>query len=320
MTFASATERIREYAMSYYGNLISTEAPVFDEKEKLWKAQLKSNYPRLIKNDQPEERFIRVLPLRGLGTICLDEELQFVKDCSSKREESISLIHSYLNVWKEQVENIVVAASAEQLANTHPARTFLHPANMVLASFRQKRDAIITPEELEKLRRRHAKIERWVSLLEDLKLIKKIERGYIYGDTFVALEENSALRAYLKNTKAQSEFEILSMAYILEKSYPTLKEIFHIQQFEPLVHLDSCYYRPALEAERMLYQTSDSLFKRFVADYNYRPDTELRHVLLELQKSEALCHKEQYYFANEAIFQEMLELKSQVPSIGLPRA
>jgi hypothetical protein len=292
---------------------LSTEDPVFDEKEKVWKAELRSNYPRLIKNDQPEERFIRVLPLKGLGTICLNEELEFVKDCSSKREDSISRIHSYLNMWKEQVENIVVTASSKQLANTHPARTFLHPANMILASFRQKRDAIITPEELEKLRRRHAKIDRWVSLLEDLKLIKKIDAGYIYGEKFVQLEEN-------ENAKTHSAFEIMSMAYILEKSYALLKEIFHIQQFEPLVHLDSCYYRPALEAEQVLYQTSRSLFKRFVADYYYRPDTELRHLLLELQKSEALNRKESYYCANGEVFNEMLELKNQAPSMGLPRA
>jgi hypothetical protein len=305
-------EKIREYAMCHYGNLFSTEDPIFDEKEKVWKAQLRSNYPRLIKNDQPEERFIRVLPLKGLGTICLNEELEFVKDCSSKREDSISRIHSYLKMWREQVENIVVTASSKQLANTHPARTFLHPANMILASFRQKRDALITPEELEKLRRRHAKIDRWVSLLEDLKLIKKTEEGYIYGEKFVQLEEN-------ENANTYNAFETMSMAYILEKSYVLLKEIFHIQQFEPLVHLDSCYYRPALEAEQVLFQTSGSLFKRFVADYNYRPDTELRHLLLELQKSGALSRKESYYCANEEVFNEMLELKSQAPLIGLPR-
>jgi hypothetical protein len=308
----NAKEKVREYAICHYGNLFSTEDPIFDEKEKTWKAQLKSNYPRLIKNDQPEERFIRVLPLKGLGTICLNEELEFVKDCSSKREDSISRIHSYLNMWRDQVESIVVTASSMQLANTHPARTFLHPANMILANFRQKRDAIITPEELEKLRRRHAKIDRWVSLLEDLKLIKKTEEGYIYGEKFVQLEENAS-------AKTHGAFEIISMAYILEKSYGLLKEIFHIQQFEPLVHLDSCYYRPALEAEQVLYQTSSSLFKRFVADYNYRPETELRHLLLELQKSEALSHKESYYYANEEVFNEMLELKSQAPLIGLPR-
>lgn len=309
MTLVSATERVREYAMCHYGNLFSTEEPVFDEKERLWKAQLKANYPRLIKNDQPEERFIRVLPLKGLGTICLNENFQFVKDCSSKREDSISRIRSYLELWREQVENIVVSASSQQLAKTYPARNFLHPANMILSNFRQKRDAVITFKELEKLRSRHIKIERWVSLLEDLKLIKRIETGYIYGEDFTKLESK---------VTNHSEFEVLSMAYILEKSYPLLKEIFHIQQFEPLVHLDACYYRPALEAEDILCQSEGSLFKRFVDDYNYRPLPELRHILLDLQKSDALRCKNSYYYANDEIFKEMMNLKSQAPLIGLP--
>lgn len=118
---AEVTHRIKEYAIRYYGNLISADEPTFDEKERLWKAQLKSNYPRLIKNDYPqEERFIRVLPLKGLGTICLNENLQFDKNCSIKREESIFLIRSYLEMWREQIENIVVVASSQQLAKTSP--------------------------------------------------------------------------------------------------------------------------------------------------------------------------------------------------------
>lgn len=112
-TLANAKQKAREYAMSYYGNLISTGDPIFDETEKLWKAPLRSNYPRLIKNDYPEEeRFIRVLPLKGLGTICLNENLQFVEKCSSTREESVSLIQSYLEMWREKVENILVEASS----------------------------------------------------------------------------------------------------------------------------------------------------------------------------------------------------------------
>lgn len=309
MTSLTPKEIVRAYAMCHYGNLFSTDEPVFDDEEKVWKAHLQSNYPRLIKNDHPEERFIRVLPLKGLGTICLNENLQILKDGSTTREESVALIHTYLNMWREQVEGIIVTASSRQLANTHPARTFLHPANMILANFRQKRDSVITPEELQKLQRTHQKLDRWVSLLEDLKLIEKRENGYCYGEKFVQLEEI---------TKTHSEFEIESMAYILEKSYLLLKEIFHIQQFEPLIHLDSCYYRPALEAEQPLYQTSGSLFKRFVADYSYKPDTELRHLLLELQKSDALVKKESYYCANMESFNKMLELKSQAPSIGLP--
>jgi hypothetical protein len=310
LTLVNATEKVKEYAIYYYGNLFSAEEPVFDEKERLWTAELKSNYPRLIKNDKPEERFIRVLPLRRLGTICLNENLQFAKHCSSKREESISLINTYLEMWREQVENIIVTTSSLQLAKTHPARTFLHPANMILSFFRRKKSSILTFEQLEKLRR-PARKERWLALLEDLKLIEKNENGYVYGDRFPQLER------YAGNDR---EFEIVSMAYILETSYPILKEIFHIRQFEPLVHLDSCYYRPALEAEEVLHQTSDSLFKRFVAEYMYRPNIELAHTLSELRNSEALRCRDAYYYANEELFEKMLNLKSQVPIMALPRA
>lgn len=296
--------------MCYYGNLFSTEEPVFDEKERLWKAELKSNYPRLIKNDEPQERFIRVLPLKRLGTIFLDENLHFIKNCSSKREESVSLIHSYLEMWREQVENIVVTASSQQLAKTHPARTFLHPANMILSYFRRERNSVLTFEELEKIRR-PTKKERWIALLENLELIDKNESGYVYGDKFPQLE---------RKARNDDEFEIVSMAYILETSYPLLKEIFHIRQFEPLVHLDSCYYRPALEAEEVLCQTSDSLFKRFVNEYSYRPDIELGHVLHELRNSEALLCRGSYYYANDKIFKKMLDLKNQVPIMAIPRA
>lgn len=310
----NARQKIKEYAMRYYGNLISADEPTFDEKERLWKAQLKSNYPRLIKNDYPEEeRFIRVLPLKGLGTICLDEKLQFDKNCSIKREESISLIRSHLELWRERIESIIVTVSSKQLARTGPARVFLNPANMILANLRQRKTSAISFEQLEKLRR-HTRIERWLSLLENLQLIKRTDDGYgyTYGENFVVLE---------KKASSDSEFEILGMAYILEKSYPLLKEIFHIQQFEPLVHLDSCYYRPALEApEIVLYQTSESLFKRFIAEYRFRPDIELRHVLHELHKSEALLRKEQYYYKNSVLFEEMLDLKSQVPELTLPQA
>jgi hypothetical protein len=306
----NVSKKVKQSAMRYYGNLISAEEPIFDERDRLWKAKLKANYPRLIKNDYPEERYIRVLPLKGLGTICLNENLQFVKDCSIKREESLSLIRSYLEMWKGQVENIVVSASSLQLAKTSPARVFLNPANMILANFLHRDDITISFEELEKIRRR-TRLNRWLSLLEALKLIKRIENGYTYGEMFTALR---------KEAKSDRHFEILSMGYILKKSYPMLKEVFHIKQFEPLVHLDSCYYRPALEAENVLYQTANSLFSRFMNEYQYKPHVELRHILHELRDSQALLSKKSYYYANEELFKDMLSLKSQVPEMALPRA
>jgi len=307
----NATKRIRKYVMLHYGNLLTTEEPSFDETDKLWKAQLKSNYPRLIKNDYPEgERYIRVLPLRRLGTVCFNEMFQLLKDCSIKREDSIELLRSYLRMWQEKAENIVVATSSKQLADTSPARVFLNPVNKILDNFLQKRDVIITLEELKKVRK-PTKLMRWLTLLEDLKLIKKQENGYIYGEMFTSLD---------KEANDDREFQILSMAYVLKESYPILKEVFGIKQFEPLVHLDSCYYRPALEAETVLYQTEETLFKRFMNDYGYRPNIDLRHNLHELYSSRALCRKDSYYYANDDLFHEMLEIReTQLPVISFPQ-
>jgi hypothetical protein len=122
-----------------------------------------------------------------------------------------------------------------------------------------------------------------------------------------------------KEANNDKEFEVLSMAYILKKCYPMLREVFHIQQFEPLVHLDSCYYRPALEAETVLYQTADSLFRRFMVEYRYRPHIELRHVLHELRGSQALLCEKTFCYANDQLFEEMLDLKTQVPEIAFPQ-
>lgn len=307
----NATQRIRKYVMCHYGNLMTIEKPSFDEKNKLWKAQLKANYPRLIKSDYPrEERFIRVLPLRRLGTVCFSEAFQFLKDCSIKRKDSVNILRSYLQMWQERAENIIVETSSLQLADTSPARVFLNPVNKMLDNFLQKEEIVITFEELKKVRSPR-RFMQWLILLEELKLIKKVEDGYSYGEMFTSIRRES------KNNR---EFQIRSMAYVLKESYPTLREVFHIKQFEPLIHLDSCYYRPALEAEEVLYQTEESLFKRFMDVYDYRPHMELRHVLLELHNSEALRCKNSYYYANDELFKEMLEIKNtQLPEISFPQ-
>lgn len=307
----NTTRQIRKYITCHYGNLLSTEKPSFDEGEKVWKAQLKANYPRLIKNDYPdEERFIRVLPLRQLGTVCFSENLQFLKARSITRKDSMSILHSYLQMWQERAENIVVQASSLQLAKTSPARVFLNPINMILSNFLQKEEIVISFEELEKVRKK-SRITQWLLLLEDLKLVKKIEHGYTYGEMFTTLR---------KEAKSDKEFENLVMAYVIRERYPMLREVFNIRQFETLVHLDSCYYRPALEAETILYQKAESLFSRFVGNYRFRPRIELRHILHELRDSKALLSRKSYYYANEELFGKMLEIKkTELPEIAFPR-
>ena len=300
-------KKSREYVLSYYGNLLSIDEPEFNEKEKLWKVKLKTDYPRLIKNDSPDERFIRTLLIRDLGTICVDEQMTIVKNCSTSRSQCVDTLRTRLKTWEERAENIIVKTSALQLASTGIAQVFLNPIRTILSNFLEEETAIISFEELEGLRESYLK---WIRLLEDLGLLRKEQEGYTYGNMFTEMR---------RKAKDDSGFLTQILAYVVRERYPTLKEVFHLRQFETLVHMDSCYYRPALEAEKLLFLRAESLFSRYIAQYRVKSKLELRAGLLELCNSDALKKKNEYYFGNDDLFQRMLEMSKEFLDLSSPK-
>lgn len=297
-----------EYVLTNYGNLLSIDEPYFDERERLWRVGLSTDYPRLIKNDSPEERYVRTLQIKDIGTIWLDEELTVIKKRSTPRNESVNTLKVRLRTWEERAESIIVKSSALQLARTGIASVFLNPIRTVLGSFIQEESAVITFEELEKTRDIYLK---WICLLEDLQLVRKEGEGYTYGNVFTEL---------MRKAPNDQEFLAQVLAYVIRERYPVLKEAFKLRQFETLVHLDSCYYRPALEAGKTLFLRAESLFHRYSVQYSrYKSPLELRSSLLELCSSEALHKKNEYYVANERLFAEMQKLSEELLQISSPR-
>jgi hypothetical protein len=300
-------KKSREYVLNYYGNLLSIDEPEFNEKEKLWKVKLKTDYPRLIKNDSPDERFIRTLLIRDLGTICVDEQMAIVKNCSTSRSQCVETLRTRLKTWEERAENIIVKTSAFQLASTGIAQVFLNPIRTILSNFLEEETTIISFEELEGLRESYLK---WIRLLEDLGLLRKEQEGYTYGNMFTEMR---------RKAEDDSGFLTQILAYVVRERYPTLKEVFHLRQFETLVHMDSCYYRPALEAEKLLFLRAESLFSRYIAQYRVKSKLELRAGLLELCNSDALKKKNEYYFGNDDLFQRMLEMSKEFLDLSSPK-
>jgi hypothetical protein len=303
------TKKAKQYALLHYGNLLSVDEPVFDEQEKLWKIKLKTEYPRLIRNDEPEERFVRTLLIKDLGIICVNEKMTILKNYSTSRNDCVNTLRTRLKTWEERAETIIVKTSAFQLANTSLARVFLNPINTIMANFLQDESAIISFEELEVLRKTERYLQ-WICLLEDLELIRKEKEGYIYGNMFTEIRRKSG---------NDEEFLTDVLGYVLRERYPVLKEIFKLRQFETLVHLDSCYYRPAIEARRILYQRAESLFNRYFDAYRHRSKLELPIVLFELCNSQALNRKDKYYYANEALFENMLTMSEEILTLSSPK-
>jgi len=301
-------KKSRQYVLDHYGNLLSIGEPIFDEKEKLWRVKLRTDYPRLIKNDSPEERYVRTLVIDDLGTVLLNEELSVIKNRSTSRNDSLKILKTRLKTWEERAEQIIVKSSAFQLASTGIANVFLNPIRTILGNFLQEEGAIISFDELENVRSIYLK---WICLLEDLQLIRKTEEGYSYGNMFTEI---------IRKTQNDQEFLTQVLAYVIRERYPVLKEAFRLRQFETLVHLDSCYYRPALEAGIVLYQKAESLFHTYFSQYSkYKSKLELRASLLELCSSKALYKKNQYYFANKELFTEMLQMSEEFLRISSPK-
>jgi len=84
--------------------------------------------------------------------------------------------------------------------------------------------------------------------------------------------------------------------------------------------MDSCYYRPVLEAEKLLYWTSNSIIAHYTKLYGRKSPLRLTYILGELVNVKALEHEDKYYFGNEKLFSQMMDLKSEMAELAPPRA
>jgi len=305
----SVVEEIRKYAIRHYGNLISVGEPEFDARTKTWLTEVKSDYPRIIHDDRsPDERIVKFLSLRQLGIIKLGENLQPIE--ATSREICIQNLSSFLDMWEERAERIIVRASADHFARINEAQWVLAKVGMIVSNLLQK-ERILEEEIASHHPNEEAKIRRYLKLLEGLDLVRQIDEGYTYGNLF------TELRRRITNVQ---EFNIAVLSHVIRERYSTLKETFGISQLETFVHVDSCYYRPALEAEELLYWTSDSIIGRYRKLYGRKSPLRVTYVLGQLVNVKALEHEDKYYFGNEGLFSQMLDLKSEMAELAPPRA
>lgn len=292
-------QKSKEYVLQKYGNLVLPDVPVFDEKEQMWRVALKTEYPRLIKNDEPEERFVRTLHLKDLGTVWLNEKQSVVEEKSSTRNDAVENLRIRLRTWADRAENIIVKSSATQLASTGIANVFLNPIRTILGAFLEDENYVIGFDEIENSRSNYLK---WLLLLEDLQLVRKTNEGYLYGNMFTEIMR-----------KDFQHFMRDSLAYVIHERYPVLKEAFGVRQFETLVHMDSCYYVPALQAGTLICQKPESLYRRYFLQYNrQKPELELRASLLELCNAEMLHKSQSCYVGDRRLFKDMVDCSTEL--------
>jgi len=302
-TNMSVQSQIRRYMSSNYGNLISTSAPIFDETQKVWKAQFKSDYPRIIQDDmEPEKRILRFITLKGLGEIKLSQDLKVLE--ATPREKCVENLDSFLKLWLERAERIIVSASSDQLARVSGAEFVLNPIVMIISNLSQK--SFIYDWEIDD-EVRPENIKQYLKLLEELKVVERRENGWRDGNLFSALWEKS---------KIFKEFQTNILSYVIRERYSVIREILDIRRFETFVHVDTCYYAPSLEAEELLFRKEESIRSDYENLYDEIGPLRFRQILGELVTVGALKKKDGYYCGEEKIFDQMLVMREQLEEVA----
>jgi hypothetical protein len=180
---------------------------------------------------------------------------------------------------------------------------------------RLKWNKLIRDTDIEVLPIKEAnKLRKYLQLLESLDIIEHKNDGYCYGNMFTELSVGTDNNSEKLNTAI--------LSHIIKNRYSALRETFGISQLETVVHVDSCYYRKALEAEQLIYWKKDSFEHHIASLYGYKSKVYFRlpYVLEELVNIKAIKYEDNLYFGNEDLFKEMKNAYYEMGQISLPRA
>jgi hypothetical protein len=301
----------QRYAFSHYGNLILVDEPEFNESENLYVSNLRSDYPLIIQDDRlPEKRTVRVLKIDNLGSISISSDKKIIKERTSSREDIVDNLNTYFELWKQRAERIVISASSDNLVRISRFRHYFDPIDSVLISlwdnhkiFNEEIDYARSPERRKKMRL-------YLNLLEGLKLVRKVEDGYVEGTDFLSIRNS-------EKVKNENNFRNIVIAHVIRERYATLRDVFHLTILEPTIHIDNSVYLPELETGQTVYRTQNSIARDYSYYYDRRINPlDLRLTLKRLEKADAISRKGNHYYGNEELLKKMLELKKSMPEIG----
>ena len=308
-----AREVIEEYVFRHYGNLTTVGSVAYEDESKRWIAELKSDYPRWIKDDRSDSFDLRFISMDNIGKIVFSDDFGVLE--ATTRSECGDRIWDRLNLWRDSAERIMVEASADQLAMARGADQFLSPIITILDNLENPLHSkpLIYRDDVEA---GGANRFKYLSLLQELSIVREIpdEKAWTYGPLFTTLSESAKTRGMA--------FERAVFAHILKNRYPAIRDVFHISVFEKIIHLDSSYYWQALDAERPVITERENLFTKYKYQYGNEDEEadrmNLNSKLMELARVKALKVEGGYVIADDGLLKQMIILKHQIAERGTP--
>lgn len=311
MSNVAAEQTVQKYLFGHYGDLILSDAPIFDTATQAYIANLRSDYPIMIQDAKAPETILHILKVDHLGTIYIDKELRVIQERTTSRDECIDNLRLFFKLWLKRAEEIIVSASAETLVNVSRFRHYFDPIDALLVSLCDYGRVSDKEIEFARCSERLRKIRLYLELLEGLQIIRRSGDGYVAGNAFVSIREKWA-------DSGEQEFRNVLLAYIIKERYATLRDVFKLTILEPTIHVDSCIYLPEIEVETPIYRTIESIGKDYREYYNKRiPTLDLRLNLRRLENAKAIEREGKHYFGNEQLLKQMVNMKKNMLPISM---
>ncbi|TXT56102.1 MAG: hypothetical protein BAJATHORv1_30488 [Candidatus Thorarchaeota archaeon] len=301
-----ARKQIEEYIFKTYGHLVLHDPPEFDEELSVWITKLRSDYPILIRDDKRRKKTLRFLKIPSLGHVVFDEGLHLVKGKTTEEEVIEERVREYLNMWREYAEDIVVKASAERIASLGEVRLSLNPI-FELINFIDINGFISKDQIFEKMSKRRHKMNQYVSLLQDLEIIRPYEDKFQPGNLFVAFKE-----------RFQSDFDKFISAIfseILRKRYSYLRDVIHTQNLSKLISVENVIYYPEIHTEEAIPRDYKTLAKEYRIEYHSSiSEPAIAAYLRKLEQIDLVSEENGLYHGTQYMRERISEIRTQIPS------
>jgi hypothetical protein len=293
---------ILQYASAHYGHLILVDIPEYNEKERMYISNLRSDYPFVVYDDKlPQQKSLHVLKIGNLGRITLDSDYRIVKERTTSRDECIRHLDTFFEVWKRRAEEIIVVASANCLVKVPSFNHFFKPINGILNTLWFHHTIDDVEIRMDRSSTRSNRLMLYMQLLEDLKIVRRVPNGYAEGECSL----------FVRNGLTQTEYRNTLLSDIIKEQYRTLRDVFRLNIFDRCVRIDSCIYLPEMETEKAVYRKEESIKNDYKKYYNRRINNcDLLNILTELENAGAIMHDGKHYFGNDSLRKEMVKMKN----------
>jgi hypothetical protein len=301
---------VKHFAYKNYGQVVQVDRPIYNKDKNIYVSNVRANYPLYIFDDRtPDDYDVRVLKIEHLGQVMLNDKLQIVSTSTTYGDQCKENLHLVLEGWKRQAENIVVSTSSNQLIEIEAFRNYFNQIELILEYLMEYNKIHRTELTRYLYSDNKNKILRYMNLLCSLQITRYEEPYYEMGNTYISIEQETS-----------NEEELLKtiLAYLLKYRYPTLRDEFKLRMLEKTAGIDNVIYLPEMETENPIYRTPKSISNSYKKYYDrYINPLKLNQILRRLEKVGAIRNKNNKYFGDDELREEMIIKKKKLEPLSI---